>query len=72
MRREMRHMAKFVPEGKLGRKARKELNRQRRVTWEFSPVTRTVESRKLYNRKKNARDRYDDSGTGVFCFVFFG
>ena len=65
-------MAKFVPEGKLSRKARKELNRRRRVTWEFSPVTRTVESKKLYNRKKNARDRYDDSGTSVFCLVFSG
>ena len=65
-------MAKFVPKGKLSRKARKELNRQRRVTWEFSPVTRTVESKKLYNRKKNARDRYDDSGTSVFCLVFSG
>ena len=65
-------MAKFVPEGKLSRKARKELNRRRRVTWEFSPVTRTVESKKLYNRKKNARDRYDDSGTSVFCLVFPG
>ena len=72
MGREMRHMAKFVPEGKLSRKARKELNRRRRVTWEFSPVTRTVESKKLYNRKKNARDRYDDSGTSVFCLVFPG
>ena len=72
MGREMRHMAKFVPKGKLSRKARKELNRQRRVTWEFSPVTRTVESKKLYNRKKNARDRYDDSGTSVFCLVFSG
>ena len=72
MRREMRHMAKFVPKGKLSRKAQKELNRQRRVTWEFSPVTRTVESKKLYNRKKNARDRYDDSGTSVFCLVFSG
>ena len=65
-------MAKFVPKGKLSRKAQKELNRQRRVTWEFSPVTRTVESKKLYNRKKNARDRYDDSGTSVFCLVFSG
>jgi hypothetical protein len=65
-------MAKFVPKGKLSRKARKELNRQRRVTWEFSPVTRTGESKKLYNRKKNARDRYDDSGTSVFCLVFSG
>ena len=37
---------------------KKELNRQRRVTWEFSPVTKAVESKKLYNRKKNSYDRH--------------
>ena len=59
-------MARFVPKEKLSKKARKELNRQRRTMWDFSPVTKTVDSRKLYNRKTNARDRYDDYGGGVF------
>ena len=59
-------MAKFVPKDKLSKRAQKELNRQRRVTWDFSPVTKTVDSKKLYNRKRNARDRYDDYGTSVF------
>ena len=57
-------MAGFTPLKKLSKKAQKELNRQRRVLWDFSPVTRTVDSKKLYNRKRNARDRYDD-GTNV-------
>ena len=57
-------MAKMIPKKKLNKKAQKELNRQRRVLWDFSPVTRTVDSKKLYNRKRNARDRYDD-GTNV-------
>ena len=57
-------MAKMIPKKKLSKKAQKELNRQRRVLWNFSPVTRTVDSKKLYNRKRNARDRYDD-GTNV-------
>ena len=61
-------MAGFVPKKKLSKKAQKELNRQRRRMWDFSPVTKTVESRKVYNRKRNARDRYEDSGTGVFQF----
>ena len=39
-------MAKFIPKEKLSKKAQKELNRQRRVTWDFSPVTKTVDSRK--------------------------
>ena len=61
-------MAKFVPMGKLSKKARKEFSRQRRVTWEFSPVTKTVESRKRYNRRKNSYDRHEDYGIGVFQF----
>ena len=61
-------MAKFIPKEKLSKKAQKELNRQRRVTWEFSPVTKTFESKKLYNRKKNSYDRYEDYGIGVFQF----
>ena len=64
-------MAGFVPKNKLSKKAQKELNRQRRVTWDFSPVTKTVDSKKLYNRKKNARDRYEDYGTSAFCFQKF-
>ena len=61
-------MARFVPKGKLSKKAQKELNRQRRVTWTFSPVTKTVESRKLYNRKRHSHDRQEeDYGMGVFA-----
>ena len=47
---------KFVPEIKMNKKARKELNAQRRTTWGFSPVERKVESRKVYNRKRIALD----------------
>ena len=60
-------MAGFVPKDKMSRKARKELNSRRRVTWDFSPVTRTVENKKLYNRRRNARNR-DDYGPGSFLF----
>ena len=59
-------MVRFIPEKKMSRKAQKELNRQRRVAWEFSPVTKTVESRKRYNRKKNSHARPEDYGMGVF------
>ena len=65
MRRELMIMVRFIPKGKLSKKAQKELNRQRRVTWEFSPVTKTVDSRKIYSRKKKAQDR-DDYGLSFF------
>ena len=58
-------MAKFIPKDKLSKKAQKELNSQRRVTWDFSPVTKTVDSRKIYSRKKKAQDR-DDYGLSFF------
>lgn len=61
-------VAGFVPKEKLSKKARKELDRSRRVTWGFSPVTKTVESRKTYSRKRKAHDRYVDDGMG-FSFV---
>ena len=68
MGREMMIMARFVPKEKLSKKAQKELNRQRRTMWDFSPVSRAVDSKKLYNRKRNARERYDDCGTSVFLY----
>ena len=61
-------MAKFVPKDKLGKKALKELNRLRRVTWDFSPVTKTVDSKKIYSRKRKARNR-DDYGPGFLLPV---
>ena len=60
-------MAKFIPKGKLSKKAQKELNRQHRVTWDFSPVTKTVDSRKIYSRKRKAQNR-DDYGLSFFSF----
>ena len=57
-------MAKFIPKEKLSKKAQKELNRQQRKTWDFSPVTRIVADKKQYNRKKKSHDRYDDYGMG--------
>ena len=40
----------------MGRKARRELDARLRRTWAFSPVTRTVESGKKYNRQQAKRD----------------
>ncbi len=54
-------MARFVPKDKMSKKARKELNSMRRTMWDFSPVSRAVDSRKRYNRKRIARNCDDDS-----------
>lgn len=42
----------YVSKNKLSKKAQKELNRQKRTTWDFSPVSRVVQSKKVYNRKR--------------------
>jgi hypothetical protein len=54
-------MQKFIPRGKLSKKARKELDSAKRRTWNgVNPATRTAESKKAYNRKKALREIFDD------------
>lgn len=36
---------------KMSKKERKKLNAQKRVTWDFSPVSRVKPSKKVYSRK---------------------
>lgn len=62
-------MAKFISREKLSKRARKELDNQKRTVWAFSPTTKKVESKKLYNRKKNAHAWKNDFGMSVFCLV---
>ena len=66
--KEVMIMARFIPKSKLSKKAQKELNSQRRVTWDFSPVTKTVDSRKIYSRKRKTRNR-DDYGPGFYYAI---
>ena len=60
-------MAKFISREKLSKNARKELDSQKRATWTFSPTTKKVESKKIYNRKKSAQAWKDDFGVSAFC-----
>lgn len=62
-------MKPFVPREKLGKKARRALDQEKRERWTFSPVTRKVESKKIYNRKRKSHDRYDSSGMGFLLPV---
>lgn len=43
-------MNRFIPREKLSKKARRELDLQKRNEWSFSPVSRRVESKKRYSR----------------------
>ncbi len=59
-------MEKFVSRDKLSKKARKELDNQRRTLWQHSPVTKKIESKKLYSRKKKSHARDNDTGMGFY------
>ena len=57
-------MKKFVSYEKLSKSKKRELDRKKRVTWgNVNPVTKKVESKKLYKRKsRNFTDFSDVSG----------
>ncbi len=55
-------MEKFIPKKKMSKKAQKLLAAQSRKTWLLSPVTRKVDSRKIYNRKKISRALKNEDG----------
>ena len=60
-------MAKFVSREKLSKKARKELDNQKRTVWAFSPTTKKVESKKLYDRRKSAHAWKHDFGVSALA-----
>ena len=59
-------MKKFVEYEKLSKKQKKEIDKARRADWNsVVPVTKKIESAKIYNRKKHQRRDWE-SGAGVF------
>lgn len=56
---------KFIPREKLSKKARKQRDAEKRVSWEHSPVTKVVESKKVYNRNAKRSRSCDDYSCGT-------
>jgi len=57
-------MTKFVCYEKLSKKKKKQLNAQRRKSWQgASPVTRRAENKKKYSRKRIKARLSDDDFT---------
>ena len=55
-------MARFISREKLGKKAKRELDKAKRQSWEsVNPITRKNESKKTYKRKKPSRWMEPDS-----------
>lgn len=62
-------MKGFVQYEKLSKKQKREIDKAKRMTWgDVSPVTKKIESAKLYNRKRHQRRDWD-SGAGVFLYM---
>lgn len=62
-------MKSFVPRDKMSKRARKKLDAQNRTTWAFSPATKVVKSKKVYDRKKQPRNYEPYDSRGCFLFV---
>ena len=45
-------MTDFISLDKMNKKQRAAYFKQRRATWEIKPITRTKDSKKIYNRKR--------------------
>ena len=59
-------MKKFTPYEKLSKKQKKEIDQAKRADWgNVIPVSKKIESAKIYNRKK-CRRWDSDSCAGVF------
>lgn len=65
-------MVKYVPLNKRSKKAQREFHSRKRKTWGTTdPVTKSVPSKKTYNRKKEKQRIGRESGNGFdadFCF----
>ena len=65
-------MEKFIPYEKLSKKKRRELDRQKRNDWgEIKPVTRRIESGKIYKRKKAKQEEDLDASPFSYFFLRF-
>ncbi len=65
-------MERFVPREKMSKRARREMDAQRRTTWDVQPVTRRIESKKAYDRNRARRMQRDElSGADFFIFGDF-
>ena len=58
-------MNRFIPKEKMAKREKHALDKAKRGTWEgIRPVTRAIENKKRYDRKKSPRWQDDDS-TGI-------
>ncbi len=65
MKPQRRGEGKMIPKEKLPKKARREMDKQKRETWLRNPATRVKESGKVYSRKRNGNEWNDRMAEGL-------
>ena len=62
-------MNRLIPAGKMSKRQKKTLDKQKRAIWSIKPTTKIVKSKKVYDRKKQPRnyEPYDSEAVAI-CF----
>jgi len=64
-------MAQMIPLCKMSKKAQKQYHAARRGSWNgVNPVTRTAESKKVYNRQKDKRRTERMDHGSALCHLY--
>ena len=63
-------MKQFVPRDKMSKRQQKELDAQKRTVWNIKPTTKVVQSKKIYDRKKQPRNYEPYDFRGCFYMRF--
>ncbi len=61
-------MKQFVPRNKMSKRQRKKFDAEKRTLWQVNPTSKVVQSKKIYDRKKQPRnyEPYDFRGC---CYI---
>ena len=63
-------MKQFVPRDKISKRRRKMLDAEKRTLWQVKPTTKVIQSKKVYDRKKQPRNYEPYGFRGCFYMRF--
>ena len=49
-------MERFISRDKMSKRQRKKLDAEKRAYWQVNPTTKVIQSKKIYDRKKQPRN----------------
>ena len=63
-------MERYIPYEKMSKRQKKEWNARKRILWSSNPVTRKIEDKKRYNRKRFSEST-EAISLNLFIFALF-